>query len=72
MTDERVEFFSDDTFGEIAIPLTRDLEFGAGDFSRESPDDAATYGRFLAIFAPVKGDPENPESINIIEVNEEE
>jgi hypothetical protein len=71
LSAERVHLLSDDTFNELVIPLTPDLQFGTGDFRRESPDDAATYDLCLAIFIPVPTDPERPETINIIEVREE-
>src|SRR5439155_25254051 len=60
---ERIEFLSDDTRTELSLPLAEDLEFGIGDFATESPDDAATYGRCLAIFIPVPNDPEHPETL---------
>lgn len=66
---DRIEFFSDDTFGEVSLPLGPDLEFALGDFTKEPPDDAATYGKCLAIYIPVPNN--KPEEINLIEVKED-
>src|SRR5262245_54621379 len=69
---DHATLLSDDSFNELSLPLGQaDLEFGVGDFVNESPDDAATYGRCLAIFIPVSADPEHPETINLIEVKED-
>ncbi len=69
---DRVELLSDDTYGEVIVPLKPDLEFGTSDFRREAPDLATTYDIALTLFFPVLDDPDNPESLSFIEVKEDE
>jgi len=57
-----------DTFSEVAIPLTPELEFRYSD-PRGFPEDAATFKRGLVIFFPSPPGRE-PDNIAILELIE--
>jgi len=68
LTDKEFRLVSDDTFSELAVPLSAALEFGYGD-PRDFPEDCPVFEGGLVIFFPSDaGENESPDFLALLEL----
>jgi hypothetical protein len=66
VSDDKVRLLSDDSFSEVVLPLSAELDFEYAD-SRDFPEEVAVFKRGLVVFFP---GPRKPDKVLFLEVIE--